>query len=399
VTEEKLNFEENVTEEEAMAEEWPEDRFKELQEGEVIEAKVIMVRDDAAFVDIGGKSDLVIPVVELTAESGVSARSVVKEGDLIRVMVVKAGDEEGVRLSKRMVDQEAVWFEIEAACESGTPVTGTVTEAIKGGLHFMIKNVRAFLPASQAALSFVNDLNSLVGQEFSVLVKEFDLAKRRVVVSRREILATERAEAETEFYATLQEGERRKGKVTRLADFGAFVDLGSGVEGLVHVSEVSWSRIKHPKDLLQQDDDVEVMVTKVDPQARRISLSLRQIQSHPWDESIAKFAEEQVYPGEVVRLESFGAFIRLAPGLDGLVHISQIADRRISRPEEVLKVGDEVQAKVLKIDHAGRKISLSLNAVAQEKESAEVNDFLGKQEQESFGQSLGDFFKKDEKKK
>jgi small subunit ribosomal protein S1 len=387
------SVEERIDGEETMSYDWPEDRFRELAPGQILDAKVILVRDDAAFVDIGGKSDLTIPLSELSSEPAISAKTLVKTGDVIKVMVARAGDEDKIVLSKRLVDQQQVWFELEDVYKQESLIQGTVSEAVKGGLSVNINGLRAFMPASQAGLGYIKDLSGLVGESFPVKIIEFDRLKKRVVVSRRVLLEAERKKAEVDFYERITEGERRTGVVTRLADFGAFVDLGSGIEGLVHVSEISWNRVKQPQEALTVGQSVEVLVTKVDPTAKRISLSIKQIQEHPWHSAIGNFDEGKVYPGKVVRLESFGAFIRLAPGIDGLAHVSQIADRRIGKPEEVLKVGDEVQVKILKIDTANRKVSVSLKEVAQDQNEQEMNKYLNQQNESNLSQNLGEFIK------
>ena len=380
---------------EQMSYDWPDDRFKELEEGQIIDAKVILVRDDAVFVDIGGKSDLTIPLEELSLQPGTTAKSLVKTGDLIKVMVTRvAGDEDKIRLSKRLVEQEQVWFDLESAFSQGKEISGTVTDAVNAGLNVNVGGVKAFMPASQAALGFTKDLETLVGQTFPLKILEFDRPKRRVVVSRRALLEVAKQAAEQKFYATITAGERRTGTVTRLTDFGAFVDLGSGVEGLIHISELSWNRVKSAREIMAEGDQVEVLVTKVDQPSKRISLSLKQIQAHPWYEAIGDFHENGVYPGTVTKLEPFGAFVRLAPGLEGLVHISQISDKKISKPEEVLKVGLEVSTKILKIDPASRKIALSLREVTEDKEKKVVDQFLNAQDEGKFSQNMGDFFKK-----
>jgi small subunit ribosomal protein S1 len=378
--------------EESFSFDWPEDRFKVLTPGQMIDAKVILVRDDAAFVDIGGKSDLTIPLDELTSEPATSAKEVVKAGDVIKVIVTKTGDEEKIKLSKRLYELEKVWLDLDEAVTQGSVVTGNVTEVIKGGLSVRVKGLRAFMPASQSGMRPGN-LEGLVGKEFPVKVTEVDRSKRRLIVSRRALLEEEKKKAETEFFATAHEGERRTGTVSRLTDFGAFINLGSGVEGLLHISEISWNRVKSPREVLKEGDAVEVLITKIDPETRKISLSLKQIQAHPWDQKIREFEEERVYPGTVVKLESFGAFVNLAPGLDGLVHISQISDKRIAKPDEVLQVGESVQVKVLKIDTAGRKISLSMKQVYADKEIKEVSSFIEGQDSTPVGQNLGDLIR------
>ncbi|MGD9155790.1 MAG: bifunctional 4-hydroxy-3-methylbut-2-enyl diphosphate reductase/30S ribosomal protein S1 [Bacillota bacterium] len=391
---EPVEIEAELTEE-SFNYDWPEDRFQELVPGQIIEAKVILVRDDAAFVDIGGKSDLTIPLAELAAEPGESAKQLVEVGDVIKVVVTKTGDEEKIRLSKRLYDLEKIWLDLAEVQKQGGVVEGTVTAMVKGGLSVMVKGVRAFMPASQSGLGQVN-LKALVGSTFNVNVLELDQAKHRLLVTRRALLEAQRKQAEAEFFSRVTEGERQTGVVTRLTDFGAFIDLGGGVEGLLHVSEISWRRVKSPRDLLKEGDTVEVLIIKADPETRRISLSLKQIQAHPWDEAAQKFAEGQVCPGTVVKLESFGAFVNLAPSLDGLVHISQIADKRIAKPDEVLKVGDQVTVKIIKIDTANRKISLSMKQVVQDQSEQQVTQFIEGQDAAPVSQSLGDLLK-DEK--
>jgi small subunit ribosomal protein S1 len=378
--------------EESFSFDWPDDRFKELIPGRMIEAKVILVRDDAAFVDIGGKSDLTIPLDELTSEPVASAKEVVKAGDVINVIVTKTGDEEKIKLSKRLCDLEKVWLDLDEAVTQGSVVSGSVIEVIKGGLSVRVKGLRAFMPASQSGMGSRN-LEDLVGKEFPIKVTEVDRSKRRLIVSRRALLEEEKKKAEAEFFATSHEGERRTGTVSRLTDFGAFINLGDGVEGLLHISEISWNRVKSPREVLKEGDAIEVLITRVDPETRKISLSLKQIQAHPWDQKIKEFEEGRVYPGTVVKLESFGAFVNLAPGLDGLVHISQISDKRIAKPDEVVKVGEAVPVKVLKIDTASRKISLSMKQVESDMETQEVNNFIEGQENAPVGQNLGDLIK------
>lgn len=374
---------------------WPEDRFKELNEGQIIDAKVVLVRDDAAFVDIGGKSDLTIPLEELTVQQATSAKDVVRVGDVIQVMVTRAGDEDTIRLSRRLVEQEKVWLELENHFDQKSSVNATVTAAIKGGLSVNVNGVKGFMPASQAALGYVKDLAGLVGQEFPVQILEFNRAKHRVVVSRRVILEEERKRAEAEFFAAIHENDRKSGTVTRITDFGAFVDLGSGIEGLIHISELSWQRVKSVRDILKEGDRVEVLVTKVDPASKRISLSLRQIQPHPWDLATQNLREGEIVSGKVVRMESFGAFINLAPGVDGLAHISQIADKHIAQPNEVLSVGQEVQAKIIKLDRANRKISLSLKEALQDQHDKETAGYLNDQDSGAVTQNLGELLKKE----
>lgn len=370
-----------------------EERLVNLEPGQIIEAKVVLVRDDAVFVDIGGKSDFTIPLTELATTPVTSAREVVNSGDVIKVMVTRYGDEEKILLSKRRAEEEQVWLDLKEVFDTQRLISGVVTGVVKGGLNVNLNGVRAFMPASHATLGQSRNLEPLVGGTFDLKILELDTDKKRVLVSRKSILEEERQKIESEFFENIKEGERRKGKVSRITNFGAFVDLGSGVEGLIHISELSWNRVKHASELLKEGDEVEVLVTKVDQVNKRISLSLKQIEEHPWYQAAKNFNEGEVYPGTVVRLESFGAFIRLAPGVEGLAHISQLAEKRINNPEEVLSVGQEVQAKILKIDRPNRKISLSLKQVTTDHEEEQINEFLEQQEDQPFVQNLGDFIK------
>lgn len=376
--------------EEAMKE--AEERKLQFEPGQIIDAKVVLVREDAAFVDLGGKSDFAIPLAELSTTPVTSAREVVKEGDYIKVMVTRT-DEEKILLSKRKAEEEQIWLDLKEAFQNEKILTGLVKGVVKGGLNVDLNGVRAFMPASHAVLGRPSELDKLVGQTIEAKILELDVEKRRVLISRKSILEEERRKIEAEFFQNIKEGERRKGKVSRITNFGAFVDLGSGIEGLLHISELSWNRVKKVSDLLKEGDEVETLVTKVDAANKKLSLSLRQLCEHPWDQAIKNFVENAVYPGTVVRLEPFGAFIRLAPEIEGLAHISQLAEKRVNNPEEVLSVGQEVQAKILKIDRANRKVSLSLKQVVTDQEAQQLNEFLEQQEDQPFVQNLGDFLK------
>jgi small subunit ribosomal protein S1 len=379
---------------------------RRLEEGMILKARVVLVRDDAAFVDLGWKSDLPIPVGELTPEEGVSAKEIVKPGDEIRVMVVRSKDpDEPFMLSKRRADQETAWSDLAEKMKGQEVVSARVTRVNKGGLELDLFGVRAFMPASQVGLNYVEDLSAFVGQEFQARIIEFDPDKKRIVLSRRSILEEERKKAEEAIYASIQEGAKLKGKVVRLAPFGAFVDIG-GVEGLVHVSELSWERVGQPQEVVSVGDEVEVLVLKVDKEAKRISLSLKQLRPHPWDRVQSRFHEGEIVEGTVVRLAAFGAFVKLAEGVDGLVHISQLAHERVKDPKDVVSVGQNVRVKILSIDTANRKISLSIkettpapqvasDAVSSNGESDDdVQAYLKNQESGRLQSNLGALFEK-----
>ncbi|MGE5528225.1 MAG: 30S ribosomal protein S1 [Patescibacteria group bacterium] len=352
---------------------------RSFSEGEIVPARVVQVQDDLAFVDIGGKSDLPIPREELSLQPVASAREAVAPGDEIRVMVVKADEDKGIELSKKRADQEERWLALEKALADGGDVTGRVTETTKGGLVVDV-GVRGFVPASQAALGFVQDLAPMVGETWVMRLLEVDRAERRVVLSRRAILAEEQARREAEAFARIKEGDVLPGRVARLAGFGAFIDLG-GVEGLLHVSEIAWERVNNPADRLAVGEELKVQVIKVDPEAKRISLSLKSLQPHPWAGVADRFPEGSVHTGKVVRIAPFGAFVRLAEGIDGLVHVSQMAEKRVNRPEDVVRTGQEVAVKVLKVDQDQKRLSLSMRAVSEEAEKEQVQSYLNRQDE------------------
>ncbi len=336
-----------------------------LEEGKIVEGVVVAVNDDEIAVNVGGKSDFTIPLADLTSEKVASAREVAKVGEQIKVMVLKAADEK-TRLSKRKADEELAWQELKADFEQRRRVSGKILRAIKGGLQVNINGLIAFLPASHVDLGYVSDLSKLEGVESEFYLIDFEPQRHRAVLSRKEVLQEEREAVEAKVFAELTEGQTRTGVVTRLTPFGAFIDLGDGVEGLLHISEIAWERIPHPSARLKEGHEIQVLVTKVDREAKRISLSLKQLSPHPWSNVGEKYKVGDVVEGKVVRLTSFGAFVNLEEGVDGLIHISQLSDKRVEKPEEVVKVGDLIRAKVVKVDPEQKRIGLSLRE-AQEK--------------------------------
>jgi 4-hydroxy-3-methylbut-2-enyl diphosphate reductase len=337
-----------------------------LEEGSIVEGIVVLVNDDEIAVNVGGKSDFTIPLAELTNEKVASAREVAAVGDKIKVMVVKAEDEK-TQLSKKKADEEGAWNKLKAAFDQRQRVSGTITRAIKGGLQVNVDGLTVFLPASQADLGYVSDLSTLEGLEAEFYLIDYEPERHRAVLSRKEVLMEERAVVEAKMYEELAEGQTRTGVVTRLTPFGAFVDLGEGVEGLLHISEVAWERIPHPSARLTEGQEIQVLVIKVDREARRISLSLKQLTPHPWSRVGERYKEGAVVEGKVVRLTSFGAFVNLEEGIDGLIHISQLSDRRVEKPDEVVKIGETVRARVVKVDAEDRRIGLSLREEQERK--------------------------------
>lgn len=330
-----------------------------FEEGDILEGRVVLVQDDAAYVDVGWKSDLPVPLNELTHEKVSSAHEAVKEGDTIEVMVMEI-EEDKIFLSRRRAEEKLVWERLNTAFHEKQVIKGKVTAAIKGGLQVDLQGISAFLPASHADLGYLPDLKVLVGREIDLYIIEFSESRRRLVVSRREVMAEEKEKVKKRLFDELKAGDIRTGRITRLASFGAFVDLEQGIEGLLHISEIAWERLDHPSERLQEGEEIQVKVIKVDPEAERISLSIKQLSPHPWTTVSERYREGEIVEGEVVRLTSFGAFIRLEEGIDGLIHISQLSEDRVEKAEDVVKVGEKVRVKVLKVDAKERRIGLSL---------------------------------------
>ena len=334
-----------------------------LRSGETAKGRIIGYNNAEIFVDLGYKSDGIIPIGEYSDDPDFKPEANVKIGDEIEVFIVRVNDGEGnVMLSKKKVDSLKSIYSIEDAYKNKTPVTGKVVEITNGGIVASIKGVRVFIPASQIADRYVKDLGEYLRQTVTVRIIEFNKEKRKIVGSQRIILAENRERNEGEFWTTVEVGKKYDGVVKSLMDFGAFVDIG-GIDGLVHVSELSWTKVKHPSDVLKIGDKVQVTVLEFDKDKKRISLGLRKEEDNPWIKAAEKFKAGDVVKGTVVRLVPFGAFIELEKGLDGLVHISQISNVRIAKPGDVLQIGQEVEAKVIEINIETKKVSLSIKEV------------------------------------
>lgn len=334
--------------------------FVELEPGTIVRGKVVQINSDEVMVDVGYKSEGRIPQHELGLRPGETPESVLSVGDEIDVYILKVEDAEGnVLLSKRRADARVVWEKLTALKESGEVIEATVTERVKGGLLVDV-GVRGFVPASHVDRNYVENLDSYVGQTIRMKVIELDRQRNNVVLSRKEVLEEEYLRAKEEAFSTLREGEVVKGIVRRLTDFGAFVDIGGGVEGLLHVSEMGWSRVDHPRDVLTEGDEIDVMVLAVDKEKERISLSLKETLPDPWDTVDERFQVGEVVEATVTRVVDFGAFVKLEDGVEGLVHISQLADRHVNTPSEVVQPGDEVKVKIVSLDKAARRIGLSM---------------------------------------
>ena len=338
-----------------------------LHTGDIVKGTVINVSNEEVSVNLGYKSDGIIPRGEFSSDPTVIPSQVVKSGDEIEVFVVRVNDGDGnVLLSKKRIEAQKGMEDIEKAFNEKTPVTGVVTDVVKGGIISIVNGVRVFIPSSQVSNKFVEDLNAFKGQEltFNIIELELDKGKRRIIGGRRDLLAKEQNEKRAKLFDNIEVSSKIKGKVSRLTDFGAFVDLG-GVDGLIHISEMSWGRISKPSEVLSVGDEVEAIVLDVDKEKGKISLSLKDVNSNPWLTAAEKYAVGTVVKGKVVRMVPFGAFVELEPGVDGLIHISQIATKHIAKPEDELKIGQEVEAKVLEVTTENKKISLSIKALVE----------------------------------
>ncbi|WP_172119994.1 30S ribosomal protein S1 [Actinomyces faecalis] len=333
--------------------------MKYFDDGDIVEGTVVKVDRDEVLLDIGYKTEGVILARELSIKHDVDPDEIVSLGDEIEALVLQKEDKEGrLLLSKKRAQYERAWGTIERVKEEDGVVTGTVIEVVKGGLILDI-GLRGFLPASLVEMRRVRDLQPYVGRELEAKIIELDKNRNNVVLSRRAWLEQTQSEVRTNFLQTLQKGQVRTGVVSSIVNFGAFVDLG-GVDGLVHVSELSWKHIDHPSEVVEVGQEVTVEVLDVDFDRERVSLSLKATQEDPWQAFARTHAIGQVVPGKVTKLVPFGAFVRVEDGIEGLVHISELAQRHVEVPEQVVKVGEEVFVKVIDIDLERRRISLSL---------------------------------------
>ena len=333
--------------------------IKHFNDGDIVEGVIVKVDRDEVLLDIGYKTEGVIPSRELSIKHDVDPGEVVAVGDEVEALVLQKEDKEGrLILSKKRAQYERAWGTIEKIKEEDGVVTGTVIEVVKGGLILDI-GLRGFLPASLVEMRRVRDLQPYVGKEIEAKIIELDKNRNNVVLSRRAWLEQTQSEVRTTFLKELQKGQVRSGVVSSIVNFGAFVDLG-GVDGLVHVSELSWKHIDHPSEVVEVGDEVTVQVLDVDMDRERVSLSLKATQEDPWQHFARTHAIGQVVPGKVTKLVPFGAFVRVEDGIEGLVHISELAERHVELPEQVVQVGQEIFVKVIDIDLERRRISLSL---------------------------------------
>jgi small subunit ribosomal protein S1 len=338
--------------------------FPTINEGEVVHGTVVRVDKDEVLVDIGYKSEGVIPVSELSIRRSVNPADEVSLGEEIDALVMTKEDAEGrLILSKKRARFELAWKAIEAAAESGEAVNGRVIEVVKGGLILDL-GVRGFLPASLVDIRRVQDLEEFTGKELRCKVIELNRSRNNVVLSRRAVLEDERKEMRQGILDRLNPGDVVDGQISNIVDFGAFVDL-DGMDGLIHISELSWSHVNHPSEILEIGQTVQVKVLDIDRERQRISLGLKQTQSDPWQQVLEHYHEEDVVEGRVTKVVTFGAFVEILPGVEGLVHISELAQHHVENPREVVSQGDPVNVLILEIDGDRRRLSLSLKRVEE----------------------------------
>lgn len=343
-----------------------EEALPDVTVGDVVKATVIAVDNSSAWVSIPGfKSDIPIMKRELARPEPDSAGDVVKVGDEIEVAIVSLGGENGGAVSKVKAEARVAWTQIEELKEKGETLKAEVSSIVKGGLVAYVNGLRGFIPASQMELYFVKDLTQYVGQTVEVVPIEIDVNKGRLVLSRRQILEKEREAKQEEVFGTIEAGQTIKGVVKRIVDYGAFIDVG-GVDGLCHISDISWNRVKNPSEVLEVGQEIDVFVKSVDKESKRISLSVKDTMEDPWLKRVEEYNKGDVIEGKIIKLTDFGAFMQIEPGFDGLIPMGELSENHIEKAEEAVKPGDVVKVKVLNIDKKKKRISLSIKGVNKE---------------------------------
>ncbi|MGM9563672.1 MAG: bifunctional 4-hydroxy-3-methylbut-2-enyl diphosphate reductase/30S ribosomal protein S1 [Faecousia sp.] len=342
-----------------------ENSIKTLNTGDKVFGTVTAIGSTEVQIDLGTKHAGYIPYDEVSADPSVKPEDVLKVGDEIEVFVVRVNDQEGtVQLSRKKLEGMKVWDDVEKACEEKTPVEGIITEENKGGVVANVKGVRVFIPASQTGVAKGGDLSELKGQTVKLRITEFNRARRRVVGSIRDINREARKAAVEKIWSEIEVGKKYTGTVKSMTSYGAFVDIG-GVDGMVHISELSWGRIKSPEEVVKVGDTIEVYVIKFDPEKRKISLGYKTPEMNPWNQFCAKYNVGDVAHVKIVKIVDFGAFAEILPDVDGLIHISQVADHRVDKVSDVLSEGQEVDVKIIDVDNDRKRISLSIRALLE----------------------------------
>ena len=343
-----------------------EQSIKTLNTGAKVLGIVTGIGNTEVQVDLGTKHAGYIPYDEVSTDPSVKPEDILKVGDEIEVFVVRVNDQEGtVQLSKKKLDGLKVWDDMAAWAEEKTTIEGTITEENKGGLVCTVKGIRVFIPASQSGIAKGGDMAGMVGKTVQLKITEVNRARRRVIGSIRAVTAEARKANQEKIWAEIENGKKYHGTVKSLTSYGAFVDIG-GVDGMVHVSELSWNRIKTPAEVVKVGDEIDVYVISFDPEKHKISLGYKTAEMNPWNQFMTNYNVGDVVDAKIVKLMTFGAFAEILPGVDGLIHISQIADKRIGKPEDVLTEGQEVQVKITDVDAENKRISLSIRALLEQ---------------------------------
>jgi len=360
-----------------------------LQKGDLVKGKITKIEEKQAFVDVGYKFDGLLPIGEVSNIHIEKITDVLQVGDEVEFQVIKVDDEEEkLILSKKSVDSKKAWTDLQQKFESGEVFEVEIADIVKGGLVADV-GVRGFIPASLVEKHFVEDFSDYKGKKLSVKVIELDQEKNKVILSHKAVLDEEEERKKEEIINNIQPGEIIDGSVQRITDFGVFVDIG-GIDGLVHISEMSWDRIDKPSDMVKEGDTVKVKVLRVDPANYRVSLSIKETQPSPWDKALESLQVGEIYTGIVKRLVSFGAFVELFPQVEGLVHISHISEKHIGKPDEVLEEGQEVKVKVLNIDAEAKRISLSIREAEEIESYKEAKEKQLNEGQAGMNVTLGD---------
>ena len=340
-----------------------------IHNGEVVEGTVISVKEDEIVLNIGYKADGIITRNEYSNQSGIDLRDVVKEGDKMNAKVLKVNDGEGqVLLTYKRLAMEKSNERIREAFENKEVLKAKVVNVLTGGLSVIVDETKIFIPASLVSDTYEKDLSKYAGQEIEFVVSEFNPKKRRIIGDRKQLLVAEKKKKQEELFARIHVGDTVEGVVKNLTDFGAFIDLG-GADGLLHISEMSWGRTENPKKVYKVGDSVKCFIKEIN--GDKIALSVKYPDQNPWNDASTKYAVGNVVTGKVARMTDFGAFVQLEDGIDALLHVSQISKEHINKPEDVLKIGQEIEAKVVDLNEADKKISLSMKALLDDAEPQE----------------------------
>ncbi len=379
-------------ENEVSQQELEEHELKSLETGEQVKGKIAQVEEDYALVDVGYKTEAVLPRAEVFLEEGSTLKEKFSLEEEVEVIVLRLNEEEGkIIVSHRRVERERLWSKLESAMENEETLEGKVKEVVDAGIIIELgTGLDGFMPGSLVDVNYIPDFSTFLGQTVEFKVIEMNRERDKVILSRKKVMEEETEKKKKEILDNLEEGEVVTGTVRRLTDFGAFVDVG-GIDGLVHISEVSWGRVEHPRDVLKVGQEVPVKVLEVNPENERISLSVRKAEPDPWESITEQFSQGNIIEGKVTRVVNFGVFVELVPGVEGLVHISQVADYHVKHPSEVVEEGDQVKTKILDIRPEDKRISLSIKEAAPSPASY-AEEYQANQEEDSSVVKLGDVF-------